>query len=233
MRTIIQTFIGPVILFFAGCNKFYRTDSEFEQRDRFDTITFHKNRTSIEDAYSFTVDDSILVKQFSRFEDYYKYSYHEFRYYNYKGNYIYELYTYNPDAIIYNKVRMHGEALFKIGKEYFYDEKGKVMKVIDHEKPFTFTIEDVYRFVDNHFQPLHKIKRYAEGTNRPHWVVTFEAPADTSLVYAFYLDGKTGEVFKENIPVERTAKLTHPLKFMKSGLLILPPYKSMFDEDEE
>ncbi|MCD8177543.1 MAG: hypothetical protein LUE98_09015 [Tannerellaceae bacterium] len=154
--------------------------------------------------------DSMLVIMNLRSDDWY-----EYRYYKYKGEPVYEIFTFYPETNkIHSKVRLHGEYMFPIGKEYIFDQKGKVENIVDHEGAFSFTMEDVYRFIEKQALPLHKIKRYSENTNRPYWYVTFDDPADPEKVFAFYLDGKTGEVFKEYEPVKRTKKLEHPLPFM-------------------
>ncbi|MCD7933463.1 MAG: hypothetical protein LUH15_20080 [Tannerellaceae bacterium] len=154
--------------------------------------------------------DTMLVRMNMRSDYFY-----EYRYYKYKGEPVYEIFTFYPETNkIHSKVRLHGEYVFSIGKEYIFDQKGKVETIIDHEEAFSFTMEDVYRFIEKQALPLHKIKRYSENTNRPYWYVTFDDPADPEKAFAFYLDGKTGEVFKEYEPVKRTKKLEHPLPFM-------------------
>ncbi|MCD7933461.1 MAG: hypothetical protein LUH15_20070 [Tannerellaceae bacterium] len=208
-KQYIITFFFFFILI-MGCRRIYIPDPEFVQENHFEFMTIDSDCSNIVIYDSaFIQDDSIKVRIF------YDYPYfHKYRYYNYNNIPVYEFFTYYSSSQIYRKERLHGKFLFKMGKEYFYDKKGKVTKIIDHEELFSFTLEDVYNFAEKYPMPLHKIKRYKEDLERPYWYVIFEDTTNIQKAYAFCIDGQTGEVFKEYIPVKRTKKLTHPLPFM-------------------
>ncbi|MCD8177545.1 MAG: hypothetical protein LUE98_09025 [Tannerellaceae bacterium] len=208
MKTLSYILFFSIIV--SGCKRTYVSDPEFVQDNYFEFMNLESEYPPLLGYDStFIQDDSIAVRIFYDYPYFYK-----LRYYIYKQMPVYEFFTYYYSGNIYSKERLHGEFLFKIGKEYYFNKKGKITNALDHEESFSFTLNDVYSFAENYSLPLHKIKRYKEDLERPYWYVIFEDTTNIQKAYAFCIDGQTGEVFKEYIPVKRTKKLTHPLPFM-------------------
>ena len=93
---------------------------------------------------------------------------------------------------------------FNVGKQYYYDESGELIQVIDHDEGYDFTLEDVMgfcernRFYFNNFHKyknLYSLKKETDENNNPVWHIRYYASTEPAEVL---LDGKTGKIIATN-----------------------------------
>lgn len=102
---------------------------------------------------------------------------------------------------------------FRVGKWYYYDEKGNLIEVVDHDKGFDFTMEDIFAFcLANNisleerglFAPATGIRKYTDAENRTFWFITYRDYTKGKTIM-LQIDAKTGAVVKtseSNLPTE-------------------------------
>lgn len=95
---------------------------------------------------------------------------------------------------------------FRVGVWKFYNKNGYLERIVDYDKPFLFSLEDVFEYCKKHrikipyptLDPsfIDNISRsFCNG--EPRWIILDVGYG--SLVREIVLDGKTGEVLKFDI----------------------------------
>ncbi len=183
-----------------GCNAQNKeTDSSTKERnktqqdtmEKFDIETFNKNKDQAEN-YIFTLKDSTEVTQFGNKDS---------GYYEYKT--IINKRQFKKYTEYYNSgnLKVNGEVYendFASGTWNYYDKQGSLEKTIDYDQAFTYTWDDILKFVEDKKIDLSKnttrISRTTEGTI-PTWKVTWHY--DGGRLKSTTINGKTGEVIEE------------------------------------
>lgn len=95
---------------------------------------------------------------------------------------------------------------FKVGIWYYFDENGKLKETVDHDKPFKFTLEHIFKFCEREKIPVKKEWDndvdgfYRTGINRVYdpekgecyWTIQWFNYEKTK-VEEIHLDGVTGK----------------------------------------
>ncbi|OBW41242.1 hypothetical protein AB670_02359 [Chryseobacterium sp. MOF25P] len=102
-----------------------------------------------------------------------------------------------------SKWETFGDRGFIKGIRYEYDEKGKLIKAEDYDKPFKFTWEQVKKYVEqdlklDFFKDEVNINNYnGLSGGKPTWDISFKGNyKDVFGVYYVTLDGTDGELLK-------------------------------------
>lgn len=119
----------------------------------------------------------------------------------------YSLFTtnkeYHSNKKLWTKYETFGESGFIKGIRYEYDEKGKLIKAEDYDKPFKFTWEQVKKYIEQDLK-LDLLKDDVNVNNytgieggKPTWEINFKGKyKDIFGVYYITLDGENGELLK-------------------------------------
>ncbi|MBW3521433.1 hypothetical protein [Chryseobacterium sp. NKUCC03_KSP] len=110
---------------------------------------------------------------------------------------------YYKSGSLKSKWETFGDRGFIKGIRYEYDEKGKLIKAEDYDKPFKFTWEQVKKYVEqdlklDFFKDEVNINNYnGLSGGKPTWDISFKGNyKDVFGVYYVTLDGTDGELLK-------------------------------------
>ncbi len=155
----------------------------------FDIETFNNNKKG--DEYIFKLDENTTVKQQESNAGYFEFiksDNNDFgvmnRYYNKNGKLMLTV-EYFPNDFI-------------VGIKKEYDEQGNLIKETDLDKPFTYTWEDIKKYLKQHkVEDLHKdivgVQRF-DNPNKTYWELEFQGEyKELKGQFLVELDGKTGE----------------------------------------
>lgn len=104
-----------------------------------------------------------------------------------------------------------------LGKEYQYNEKGELIKTIEHDAGYDFSFEQAYEYVKNNFKDDEQLKRgekytysfeRAERNGIKYWKIRLHiGDLDSSYTETVLkLDAKTGEVLSQKEYLWETMK---------------------------
>lgn len=123
-----------------------------------------------------------------------------------------------------------------LGKEYQYNEKGELMKTIDHDEGYDFSFEQAFNYVKKNFHDdelLKQGRKYtyqfdrAERNGKKYWKIKLHIgylpPSYVETVLK--LDAKTGDVLSQK---EYLYEIGKPIKLQK----IVVPDKTGKEESE-
>ncbi len=160
----------------------------------FDPPVFGANEYGVRE---FTDEEGCFRRQYRWFDGYLDYRqepgdiFEEIREYDRNGN-----------PVSYKKVMMnHG---FTKGMEYRF-ANGQVIETIDHDRPFEFGWESVFRFMRGKgidpYNSFSTINRTAEGAEEPHWTLRWNHPENHNPL-EIKLSGLDGRILEEKeLPV--------------------------------
>jgi hypothetical protein len=160
-----------------------------------------------------------------------------FSYFYTEGDFIYAINKsyYKNGFIEWKGVRSFLNGTEPIGKEYFFNEKGQLTKVIDNDLGWDFSFEDVLQYVVNRGFPIKNEQYYysteiskQEGENedcRKYWKVVIDTKKITgkSTWEVIKLDAKTGEILCQ-IEFEGDRQVHADTEF-------IPPHEKIIKED--
>lgn len=111
---------------------------------------------------------------------------------------------YHPNRKLWNKYETFGESGFIKGNKYEYDEKGKLIKVEDWDKPYKFSWEQVKKYIEqdlklNIQKDKVEVNNFLESPdyNSPIWIINYNGQyKDDSKkgIIRVILNGATGEL---------------------------------------
>ncbi|MEG1590533.1 hypothetical protein [Chryseobacterium sp.] len=164
--------------------------------EKFDIENFMKNKNKEEGSYSYTRNDGTKVLE-AEYENEFSQS----------STPKYSLFTiqkeYFKNGSLKIKWETFGERGFIKGIRYEYDEKGKLIKAEDYDKPFKFTWEQVKKYIEqdlklDFFKDEVNINNYnGLSGGKPTWDINFKGNyKDVFGVYYVTLDGTDGELLK-------------------------------------
>ncbi|WP_143273710.1 hypothetical protein [Aquimarina sp. MAR_2010_214] len=167
-----------------------KNNNQNKAMETFDIDTYNKNKDQAEN-YIFTLDDGTKVTQFGNQESgYYEYSR--------KQNSFFEK---RKSFYASGKLKIDGTMYFNSyqkGIWNYYDEQENLEKTIDYDQPFTYTWDDILKFVKEKKIDLSKnttrISRTTEGVI-PTWGITWHY--DSGRLKSITINGKTGEIVEE------------------------------------
>jgi len=176
-----------ILMTIISCNSQIKVKQNKKMKT-FDIEAFEKNKNTLNE-YFFTTEDGTLVKQYGG-EEYYetikpKDSLFEMYYEYYKnGNLKRELKSFPND--------------FVIGRIKEYDEQGNLIKEEDLDKSFSFSWEDIKKYLKAHDvknikEDVINISRWSDE-EETIWTLEFNGKhKDRKGRFVITLDGKTGE----------------------------------------
>lgn len=163
--------------------------------ERFDIKKFEENKKKGNTNY--TIGDSIEVQEFDSSLGYIRYT-------RKKDELFSDYFVFHHSG----SLKERGQVFILNGlKGLFrkYDEKGNLIKEIDYDKPYKFTLDQVIEYLKNHESNLNNISRYHddatgvgreidEKTKKHVWLLNFKGKYNNiEGIYIITLDGETGE----------------------------------------
>ena len=183
MKTVTNILILMIII---SCNSQNNIKTNTKMKT-FDIETFNKNK--INNEYNFNINDSIRIEQ-SEWEDEYMSTIKN-------ENSLFEtLELYYKNGKLKTEIKRFYNRFVIRYKDY--DKKGNVIKEEDLDKPFTYTWEDIKKYLKAH--DVEDIKKQVIGISRwadeqeTTWTLEFNGKyKDIKGHFVITLDGKTGE----------------------------------------
>jgi len=154
----------------------------------FDVETFNENKTGNE--YFFTTNDSTSVKQYENKNEYWETI-------KPKDSVLENFYEYFKNGKIKRSVKRFPRA-FALGSLKEYDEQGNMVKEEDLDRPYTYSWEDVKKYltlhnVDDIQKQVIDISRWSDEEETT-WTLEFNGKyKDLKGRFVITLNGKTGE----------------------------------------
>jgi len=196
----MKTFFLMLALIQIGCNAQNKGGSSSEKEkhiiqekamETFDIETFNKKKNLTEN-YKYTSENDEVIEESGGLEngDYIRVKY-------LANNHFKSFYRFYPNGTL--KIKgMFYENDFASGVWDYYDKEGKVEKTIDYDQPFTYSWDDILKYVEDKKIDLLKnttrISRTTEGSV-PTWTVTWHY--DSGRLKAVNINGETGEIIEE------------------------------------
>ncbi|MFV0345694.1 MAG: hypothetical protein ACK5IQ_05535 [Bacteroidales bacterium] len=106
-------------------------------------------------------------------------------------------YEYYPSGVLRKAGVTYRESV-KLGTWYEYNEEGRVIDIIDYDRPFKFTLNDVLDFMkrnnikDEDLEHLARAVVKKNGKDQAYW--EFEIKLERYMKRIYTLDGVTGDV---------------------------------------
>ncbi len=168
-----------------------KNNNQNKAMETFDIETFNKNKDQAEN-YKYTSKNNEIIEESGGLEngDYIRIKHianHNFK----------EFYRFYPKGTL--KIKgMFYENDFNSGIWHYYNEQGNLEKTIDYDQAFTYTWDDILKFVKEKKIDLSenttRISRATEGAI-PTWGVTWHY--DSGRLKSITINGKTGEIVEE------------------------------------
>ncbi len=180
-------YIIAVLITMVNCNSQNKIKTSKTMKT-FDIEGFKKNKTM--NSYFFTSNDGISVKQYENEDEYWE----TIKSVDSVLEYFYE---YFKNGKVKRFVKRFPKA-FALGNLKEYDEQGTLIKEIDLDAPYTFSWEDIKKYLMDHdVEDIQKqvigISRWSDA-NETTWTLDFNGRyKDVKGRFVIVLDGKTGE----------------------------------------
>ncbi|HEX8575518.1 MAG TPA: hypothetical protein VF677_04410 [Flavobacterium sp.] len=97
---------------------------------------------------------------------------------------------------------------FRVGIGYEYDENGNIIKTIDYDKPFTYTLDNILKYCKDNKIDVYNMQTFIDRSNPIQketdalvWIIRYLGMYDEKHggLVEIILDGKTGEKLKVTI----------------------------------
>ena len=178
-----------VLYFTTPCRaqQFIINDKELTTMKTFDMERF--NRNAINNVYEFHWKDDLYVTQ-RKLKDYY------LEHIIKKDTPLKKNKAYYFSGSIKFEANLYYDCLIGITK--YYDESGKLIKEVDEDAPYKFSLEDVIKKVKTEYNiDLTKPRPRMNMSRATHYGASFgyEEGGDPRSREMIYLDGNTGKVY--------------------------------------
>jgi hypothetical protein len=172
--------------------------------EKFDVESFKKNRISEQNSSNeyYKKDGTRFTASENGLGGYNVFEYPQ------EPNLYYIYKSFHKNLFLKSREKRFIRGDFRVGIGYEYDENGNIIKIIDYDKPFTYTLDDILKYCKDNKIDVHNMQTFINRSNPPQketdalvWIIRYLGMYDEKHggLVEIILDGKTGEKLKVTI----------------------------------